>query len=137
MAGLNKVMIIGNLGKDPEMKYTANGNSVTKFPVAVNRAYTTPSGERKEETEWFNVVAWSKLAETCSQFLQKGRRVYVEGRLQTRVYEDPPGHKNYWTDLVANTVLFLESSDRGQPGPYPGGDDEEIGLLEPESLPFE
>ena len=75
MAGLNKVMVIGNLGADPEMRYTADGNALTSFRVAASRNYTTPDGERREETEWFSVVAWRKLAEQCSQFLQKGRRV--------------------------------------------------------------
>ena len=78
MAGLNKVMIIGNLGADPEMRYTADGNALTSFRVAANRTFTTPDGERRDETEWFSVVAWRKLAEQCSQFLQKGRRVYLE-----------------------------------------------------------
>ncbi len=81
MSGLNKVMIIGNLGTDPEMRYTANGNAMTSFRVASSRNYTTPDGERREETEWFTIVTWRNLAEQCSQFLQKGRRVYVEGRL--------------------------------------------------------
>ena len=93
MAGLNKVMLIGNLGTDPEMRYTANGNAVTTFRLACSRNYTGPDGERKEETEWFSVVSWNKLAETVSQFLQKGRRAYVEGRLQTRSWDTPEGQK--------------------------------------------
>ena len=87
MAGLNKVMLIGNLGTDPEMRYTANGSAVTSFRLACSRSYTSPDGERKEETEWFTVVSWNKLAETVSQFLQKGRRASVECRLQTRAGE--------------------------------------------------
>jgi single-strand DNA-binding protein len=116
MAGLNKVMIIGNLGQDPEMRYTANGNAVTTFTVACNRSYGSPDGERREETEWFNVVTWNKLAETCSQYLQKGRRAYVEGRLQTRSWEGQDGQKKYRTEVIANTVLFL---DRSQAAPMP------------------
>ncbi len=116
MAGLNKVMLIGNLGADPEMRYTANGNAVTTFNVAVNRTYSGPDGERKEETEWFTVVTWNKLAETCSQFLQKGRRTYVEGRLQTRSWEGQDGQRRYRTEVIANTVLFL---DRAQATPLP------------------
>ena len=116
MAGLNKVMLIGNLGADPEMRYTANGNAVTTFNLAVNRNWTGPDGERKEETEWFTVVSWEKLAETVSQFLQKGRRAYVEGRLQTRSWEGQDGQKRYKTEVVANTVLFL---DRPQAAPMP------------------
>ncbi len=116
MAGLNKVMLIGNLGADPEMRYTANGNAVTTFNVAVNRTYSGPDGERKEETEWFTVVTWNKLAETCSQFLQKGRRAYVEGRLQTRSWDGQDGQRRYKTEVIANTVLFL---DRAQAAPLP------------------
>jgi len=133
MAGLNKVMIIGNLGTDPEMRYTAGGNPVTTFRIAVSRTYTTPNGERKDETEWFRVVTWNKLAETCSQFLQKGRRAFVEGRLQTRSWDAPDGQKKYMTEVVAQTVLFL---DRGQASPFPE-DEDSADLLEPEALPFE
>jgi single-strand DNA-binding protein len=114
MAGLNKVMLIGNVGTDPEMRYTANGNAVTTFRIACNRNYSGPDGERKEETEWFSVVTWNKLAETCSQYLQKGRRAYVEGRLQTRSWDGPDGQRRYRTEVIANTVLFL---DRAQAAP--------------------
>ena len=114
MAGLNKVMLIGNLGTDPEMRYTANGNAVTTFRLACSRSFSGSDGERKEETEWFSVVTWNKLAETCSQFLQKGRRAYVEGRLQTRSWEGPDGQRRYRTEVIANTVLFL---DRAQAAP--------------------
>ncbi len=120
MAGLNKVMLIGNLGADPEMRYTANGNAVTTFNLAVNRNWTGPDGERKEETEWFTVVSWDKLAETVSQFLQKGRRAYVEGRMKTRSWEGQDGQKRYKTEVVANTVLFL---DRPQAAPMPDDQD--------------
>ena len=116
MAGLNKVMIIGNVGKDPEMRYTANGSAVTTFSIACNRNYSGPDGERKEETEWFSVVTWNKLAETCSQFLQKGRRAYVEGRLQTRSWDGQDGQRRYRTEVIANTVLFL---DRAQAAALP------------------
>jgi single-strand DNA-binding protein len=132
MAGLNKVMLIGNVGTDPEMRYTANGNAVTTFRLACNRNYSGPDGERKEETEWFSVVTWNKLAETVSQFLQKGRRAYVEGRLQTRSWEGPDGQKRYRTEVIANTVLFL---DRAQAAAMPenGGSAE----LAPEEVPFD
>ena len=107
MASLNKVMIIGNLGSDPEMRFTPNGNPVTSFTVATNRVYNTSDGERKTETEWFNVVAWNKLAEQCNQFLQKGRLVYVEGRLRTRSWEGQDGQKHYRTEVIANRITFL------------------------------
>jgi single-strand DNA-binding protein len=140
MAGLNKVMIIGNLGADPEMRYTADGTALTNFRVAASRTYSGRDGERKEETEWFSVVTWQKLAEQCSQFLQKGRRVYVEGRLQTRSWDTPEGEKKYRTEVVAERVLFLDRA--GEASPFseqrdavpaggPGGD------VEPEDIPFE
>ena len=114
MAGLNKVMLIGNLGTDPEMRYTANGNAVPTFRIACSRNYQGPDGERKEETEWFTVVTWNKLAETVSQYLQKGRRAYVEGRMQTRSWEGQDGQRQYRTEVIANTVQFL---DRAQAAP--------------------
>ena len=130
MAALNKVMLIGNVGRDPEMRYTANGNAVTTFSIACNRNYSSPEGERKEETEWFTVVTWNKLAETCSQFLQKGRRAYVEGRLHTRSWDGPDGQRRYRTEVIANTVLFL---DKAQATPLP----EDSAALEPEDLSLE
>ena len=125
MAGLNKVMLIGNVGTDPEMRYTANGNAVTTFRMAVNRNYSGPDGERREETEWFSIVTWNKLAETCSQFLQKGRSAYVEGRLQTRSWEGQDGQRRFKTEVIANTVQFL---DKGQAAPMPenGGSAESV-----------
>ena len=108
MAGLNKVMLIGNLGADPEMRYTANGQAVTTFNLAVNRNWTGRDGERREETEWVTVVCWEKLAETVSQYLQKGRQAFVEGRLQTRSWEGQDGQKRYKTEVVASTVQFLD-----------------------------
>lgn len=110
MAGLNKVMLIGNLGTDPEMRYTANGSAVTNFRLACSRSFNGQDGERREETEWFTVVCWNKLAETVSQYLQKGRRAYVEGRLQTRSWEGQDGQKRYRTEVIANTVLFLDKA---------------------------
>jgi single-strand DNA-binding protein len=108
MVSLNKVMIIGNVGNDPEMRFTQNGNPVTSFSVATNRLYTTTDGERKQETEWFNVVAWGRLAEQCNQFLAKGRSVYTEGRLRTRTWENQDGQRHHRTEVVANRVLFLD-----------------------------
>jgi len=147
MAGLNKVMLIGNVGKDPEMRYTANGSAVTTFSLACNRVYNSPEGERREETDWFDIVTWSKLAELCSQFLQKGRQAYVEGRLHTRSWEGQDGQKRYRTEVVAQTVLFLG----GAPGSGGGGgaarmenyDDAPVAAgnagsnVDPDDLPFE
>ncbi len=112
--GLNKVMIIGNLGRDPEMRYTPNGKPVTSFSVAVSRSWTKPEGERTEATDWFNVVAWGRLAEICSQYLTKGSMVYVEGRLETRSWEADNGQKHFRTEIVASDVNILER--RGRPG---------------------
>ena len=134
MAGLNKVMVIGNLGADPEMRYTADGAAVTNFNVAASRRFTGADGERKEETEWFRVVAFRKLAELCSQYLQKGRRVYVEGRLQTRSWEGQDGQKRYTTEVVAQDVQFLDS----RPGGAPPSEAPDAAIdLEPEDIPFE
>src|SRR5438552_3112310 len=106
--GLNKVMLIGNLGADPEMRFTANGTALTTFSVAVNRNSRSHEGEWREETEWFSIVTWSELAERLAQNLNKGRKVYVEGRLQTRSWDGQDGQKRYRTEVVANQVLFLD-----------------------------
>ena len=105
--GLNKVMIIGNLGRSPEMRYTPSGRAVASFSVATSRSWVNAEGVRREETEWFNVVAWGNLAEICKQHLTKGQQVYVEGRLQTRGWEDQSGKKHYRTELVANEMIIL------------------------------
>jgi single-strand DNA-binding protein len=132
MVSLNKVMLIGNVGNDPEMRYTPSGSPVTSFRMATSRTYNTPEGERKQETDWFTVVAWNKLAEQCNQFLNKGRLVYVEGRLHNRSWDGPDGQKRYRTDVVASVVTFLDrqamgTSQEGKPeGPEAedaGGDD--------------
>ena len=140
MVSLNKVMLIGNVGTDPEMRFTANGNPVTSFRVATSRTYTTSDGERRPETEWFTVVAWKKQAESCNQFLHKGQRVYVEGSLRTRSWEGRDGQKRVTAEVIANRVLFL---DRQAVATLPGEEvpaeapveapEEEI---EPEDLPF-
>lgn len=106
--GLNKVMIIGNLGRDPEIRYTSGGKPVTTFSVASSRTWVTSEGDRREATEWFNVVAWGNLAEICNQYLRKASRVYVDGHLQTRNWEDQDGQKHYRTELVANEMLILD-----------------------------
>jgi len=105
--GLNKVMLIGRLGRDPEMRYTPSGRPVTTFSLATSRTWNTSEGERRTETEWFNVVAWGSLAEICKQFLNKGQQVYVEGRLQTRHWDDAEGNKHSVTEIVANEMIML------------------------------
>ncbi len=105
--GLNKVMIIGRLGRDPEMRYTPSGRPVTTFTVATSRTWNTSEGERRVETEWFNIVAWGNLAEICKQYLTKGQQVYVEGRLQTRTWDDSEGNKHTSVEIVANEMIML------------------------------
>ena len=134
MVSVNKMIIIGNLGSEPEMRFTPNGKPVTSFRIATNWRYSTPGGERKEETEWFTVVAWGRLAEQCNQFLTKGRLVYVEGRLRTHAWESQDGQRHSRNEVVADRVRFL---DRQAAAPLSeeveeGGIDE----LEPGDIPF-
>lgn len=140
MVGLNKVMIIGNVGTDPEMRYTPNGNPVTSFRIATNWAYTLADGERHEETEWFTVVAWNQLAEQCNQFLNKGRRAYVEGRLRSRSWEGQDGQTRYRNEITANRVLFLDrqpgAPDREGEGEQAVTMDQAAKTVEPDELPF-
>ncbi len=111
MAGsLNKVQLIGNVGRDPEMRYLQSGEPVTTFSLATNRRWTGQDGQPREETEWHNVVAWRRLAEQCNEYLTKGRKVYVEGRLQTRSWDDQAtGQKKYRTEIVADRMLLLDA----------------------------
>lgn len=107
MMGVNKVILVGNLGKDPEIKKTTSGQSITLFSVATSNSWVNKEGQKQENTEWHRIVVWGKLAETCAEYLAKGRKVYVEGRLQTRSWEDSNGQKKYTTEVVAGQVLFL------------------------------
>lgn len=138
---LNKVMLIGNLGKDPELRYTGAGAPVATFSLATNESWKDQDGNMQERTEWHNVVAWSKLAEICQQYLKKGRRVYIEGRIQTRSYDDKnTGAKKYITEVVASNMIMLDPREQGDAGagaPYtapeaiqPGSDSSK------EDLPF-
>ncbi len=106
-ASVNKVLLIGNLGSDPEVKYTANGTAVANFNIATNDNWTSKDGKKEERTEWHRIVVWSKLAEICGEYLAKGRTVYVEGRLQTREWNDKEGNKRHTTEIVAQTIQFL------------------------------
>ena len=134
MVSVNRMTIIGNLGSEPEMRFTPGGRPVTSFRVATNWRYTTPDGERKEETEWFNVVCWSKLAEQCNQFLSKGRLVYIEGRLRMRTWEGQDGQTRARNEIVADRVKFL---DRQSTVPPPDkSEDSDVGEFAPEDIPF-
>lgn len=116
--GLNKVLMIGRVGRDPEMRYTPSGRPVTTFSIGTSRTWNTSEGERRTETEWFNVVAWSNLAEICKQYLMKDRLVYIEGRLQTRHWEDQEGQKHSATEIVASEMIMLDDRrDINQAGP--------------------
>jgi single-strand DNA-binding protein len=135
MAGLSKATIIGNLGGDPEMRYTPAGRPFTTFSVACSRTYTTAEGERREETEWFRVTAWAKLAELCSQFLSKGRRVYIEGRLSSRTWEGADGQKRFSLEITASEMQLLDSrptTDRSEGGSHMGAEDP----TDLDSIPF-
>jgi|SRR5829696_5128709 single-strand DNA-binding protein len=112
---LNKLLLIGNLGRDPEMKYTQQGTPVTTFSVAVSRTYQPPEGEPREETEWFRVVAWQKLAEVCNDYLHKGSRVYVEGRLRTREWLGQEGGPQKTMEVIASEVILLDGRSESAP----------------------
>ena len=105
--GLNKVMVIGYLGRDPEMRYTPNGRSVVSFSIACDRSWKNADGEKQTETDWFNVVAWGDLAEICNKYLSKGSQAYIEGRIQTRTWQDNEGQQRTSVDIVAQQVLLL------------------------------
>ncbi len=106
-SGVNKVIIIGRLGSDPEVRYTPNGGAVANFNMATNESWTDKSGQKQERTEWHRIVVWGKIAEICGQYLSKGRQAYIEGRLQTRDWTDKEGVKRYTTEIVAQNVQFL------------------------------
>ncbi|MEA3442074.1 MAG: single-stranded DNA-binding protein [Chloroflexota bacterium] len=129
MASLSKVILIGNLGSEPEMRFTPDGKPVTSFRMATNRRYTTSAGESREETDWFRITVWGKQAEQCNQFLTKGRQVYVEGRFHARNWEGQDGQTRTSLEVTADRVLFLE---RRTSTSIP-----EEGEIEPGDLAFE
>ena len=112
--GLNKVMLIGNLGRDPELRYTPSGRPVVTFSLASSRNWVTADGTRRDSTEWFDIVAWGRLAEICKQYLVKGSRVYVEGRLKTREWADKNGQRQSRVEVVANEMIMLDPRSSGQ-----------------------
>ncbi|MBM4334427.1 MAG: single-stranded DNA-binding protein [Deltaproteobacteria bacterium] len=124
MAGVNKVIIVGNVGRDPELRTTQGGQNVSTFSVATNERFKDKSGEWQDRTEWHRVVAWGRLAEICGEYLKKGRQVYIEGRLQTRDWEDKDGHKRYTTEVIAQSMQMLGSPRGGgdEPSSRSGGD---------------
>jgi single-strand DNA-binding protein len=139
MASVNKVILIGNLGRDPELRYTQGGQAVANFTLATNERFSTKDGDKQERTEWHRIVAWGRTGELCAQYLSKGRSVYLEGRLQTREWEDKEGQKRRTTEVVATTVQFLGGrGEGGSGGPSPsiaeGGFD--AGGPPPDDVPF-
>jgi len=142
MVSVNRMTIVGNLGNDPEMRFTPNGRPVTSFSVATNWRYTTAEGERREETEWFNVVCWSKLAEQCNQFLTRGRLVYIEGRLRLRTWEGQDGQTRSRNEVVADRVKFLDrqgqafAPDTKVEGSDTKVDESDTGEISPDDIPF-
>jgi len=110
MASVNKVILVGNLGADPEVRYTPSGRAVASFRIATTEQWTGKDGEKTERTEWHRIVAWARLGEICGEYLRKGSQVYVEGRLQTRQWEDKEGNKRYTTEIVAQTMQMLGSA---------------------------
>lgn len=142
MATLNRIQIIGNTGRDAELRMTPNGKPVASFSVAVNRSFTpSDGGERREETEWFNIVAWNRLAEFSQQYVTKGRLVYIEGRLQTRKWQDREQKERTTVEIVANDIQLLggprgervEGGERPPRGEVPAG---ESGTFDPDEIPF-
>lgn len=121
MASVNKVILIGNLGRDPELRYTQSGQAVANFSLATTERFSTRDGDRQERTEWHRIVTWGRTAELCAQYLSKGRSVYLEGRLQTNEWEDKEGQKRRTTEIVATTVQFLGGRGGGQGGSSGGG----------------
>jgi single-strand DNA-binding protein len=123
MASVNKVILVGRLGKDPEIRSTPNGNSVAKFSLATDDRYTDKSGEKQERTEWHNIVAWGKLAEICGQYLRKGKLIYIEGSIRTDSWDDKEtGQKKYRTEIIANQMQMLDrkGDENGGGGAYAG-----------------
>lgn len=115
MASINKAILIGRLGKDPEIRYTPSGTAITTFSMATDESYKDKSGEKQSKTEWHNIVAWSRLGEICGEYLQKGSLVYIEGKLQTRSWEDRDGNKRYITEIVAQSMQMLGGKKQDSP----------------------
>jgi len=140
---LNTVMLIGNLGKDPEVRFTGSGRAVARFPLATSEVWNDAEGQRQERTEWHNIVVWGKQAETCGQYLAKGRQVFIEGSVRSRQYDDKEGNKRYITEIIAQRVQFLGGGgERGRGGEARGGSMSEEppggapGTAEDDDIPF-
>jgi single-strand DNA-binding protein len=142
LASVNKIIVIGNVGRDPELRYTANGKSMVTFSLATNHNYQNPSGEWQEQTEWFRVIAWNQLAERVMERIQKGSQAYVEGRLQTRTWTGNDGKERKDVEIIANSILSLDRRGGGEMvgagqavAPARRGGDTEF--VDPDDLPFD
>lgn len=133
---INKAILIGNLGKDPELRYTSSGVAVASFTLATNESWKDPEGNLQERTQWHNIVAWRKLAEICGEYLKKGSRVYLEGKLQYRTYDDKNGVKRYVTEIVMDEMLMLDSKAGAQSSGEPATQREEAPPEPGSDLPF-
>jgi single-strand DNA-binding protein len=136
---VNKVILVGNLGRDVEMRHTPGGSAVAKFSVATNEVWKDKNGQRQEHTEWHNIVAWGKLAEFCGSYLNKGRQVYIEGTIRTRTYDDEKGNRRYFTEVRAQTIQLLGPKPTGTEGTAPsagGGETPEYPPENEEDIPF-
>ncbi len=139
---VNKVIMVGNVGKDPEVKYTASGTAVAKFNLATNEGFKDKSGEWQNRAEWHNVIAWERLAEIVGEYVHKGTKLYVEGKLQTSSWEDRDGHKNYRTEIVARDLVLLSSRDADHEADHTEADDKResehsgAGEITDEDIPF-
>ena len=141
MASLNKVMLIGNLGKDPEVRFTASGQAVASFSLATSEKFKGKTGEWEERTEWHNITLWGKLAEIAGEYLSKGKTIYVEGRLQTRKWQDKSGNDRYTTDIVGDKMQMLSpkgerSGGDTSPAPKSGGSSYEEPPFQDDDIPF-
>jgi single-strand DNA-binding protein len=126
MSGVNKVILVGNLGADPQIRYTPQGTAVANFSLATTERFTNKNGEKESRTEWHRIVAWGRLAEICNEYLKKGKQVYVEGRIQTRQWDDKDGNKKFTTEIIANNMVMLgRAGDAGDVGPQEFPADEE------------
>ena len=138
---VNKVILVGNLGKDPEVRFTGTGRAVARFPVATSEVWNDNDGQRQERTEWHNIVVWGKQAETCGQYLAKGRQVFIEGSIRTRQYDDKEGNKRYITEVIGQRVQFLGGRGGGGGGDSPRAVEEPPGgqggaSAEDDDIPF-
>ena len=140
-SGLNKAILIGNLGRDPEVRYTPSGVAVANFSIATSETWTNKDGEKETRTEWHRIVAFGRLGEICGEYLSKGRQIYIEGRIQTRDWEDREGIKRYTTEIVANQMLMLGTRDQAESArsgdaPSPDFSGTQVPAQDDDDIPF-